>query len=294
MGKELLVNDSDVWALHLVSTPIAVMADYGLSTYVGLSSDDPINTRNKNTDFSVVISVFGNSKLIGRAKIAKLKPNEHRFFSLDKELEKLGWHHDARLCVVHRLPSSLIENGKIKQKNENEKHDYSMYRTVVQYRYSDKGMGGLIYETPPGFNKIGRKPHFLSFSNKLYLDDQVENYLVFINYSVSSEYSQDANVKLHFYSPDGKQFADETINVKSFDYHCLHVNDLVQVPGGSKFLSYNAAGTSSALIPLSILVNPENGGVSVEHSHPPQEYLMTDWSLTSKIKLEAAKYLFEN
>jgi hypothetical protein len=294
MEKELLVSDSDSWALHLVSTPIAVMADYGLSTYVGLSSDDPINTRNKDTQFSVIISAFANSKLIGRAKIAELKPNEHRFFSLDKELEKLGWHHNARLCVVHRLPSSLIENGKIKQKSEGEKYDYSMYRTVVQYRCSDKGMGGLIYETPPNFNRVGGKPHFLSFSNKLYLDKQVENYLVFINYSVSSEYSQDANVKLHFYSPDGKQLIDETINVKSFDYYCLQVNDLVKISEGSKFLSYSAAGTSSALIPLSILVNSKNGGVSVEHSHPPQEYLLTDWPLISKIKLEAAKYLFEN
>lgn len=283
-----------MWALHLASTPIAVMANYGLSTYVGLSSDDPTNIRNKGTQFSIIISAYGNSKLIGRAKMAELKPNEHRFFCLDKELEKLGWQHDTRLCVIHRVPSNLIDKDKIKQKEVSAKHDYSMYRTVVQYRYSDKGMGGLIYETPPNFNKAGRKPHFLSFSNKLYLDNRVENYLIFINYSISPEYSQAANVKLHFNRPDGKQLVEQVINVKPFDYYCLHVNNLVEVSDGSKFLSYNAASTSSALIPLSILVNSDNGGVSVEHSHPPQEYLMTDWPLISKIKLEAAKALFEN
>ena len=131
--KKILIKDSDIWALNLVSTPIAIMANYGLSTYVGLSSDDPTNTRNKGKQFSVIISVYGNSELIGRAEIAKLKPNEHRFFCLDKELEKLGWQHEARLCVVHRVPLNLMDEGKIVQNRESEKRDYSMYRAVNNY-----------------------------------------------------------------------------------------------------------------------------------------------------------------
>ena len=292
MREQLQISDSSIWALHLASTPIAMMANYGLSTYVGLSSDDPTNMRNKGEKFSVIISAYGHTKLIGRAKIYELNPNEHRFFCLDEELKKLGWQLDTSLCVVHRVPSTLLEGAKIKQKEANTKLDYSMYRTVVQYRYAEKGMGGVIYETPPNFNIAGRKPHFLSFSNMLYLNGQVENYLVFINYSVSPEYSQTANVKLSFNNTEGKKIVNKEVFVPPFDCYCMNINQIGELANEKIFVSYTAATTTSALIPLSILVNVNNGGISVEHSHPPQEYLMADWALISKIKLAAAKYLF--
>lgn len=295
MSEALSVENSNIGPLNLVSTPIAIMANYGLSTYVGLSSDDPANIRNKDVEFLLILSAFGNSALIGRAIIGQLKPHEHRFFSVDAELKKLGWDKEAKLCVIHRVPSNYLVNGEIRYIQKETKPDYSMYRAVVQYGVPGGGMGGVIYETPPNFNLAGRKPHFLSFSNKLYLSNQVDNYLVFLNYSVSPEYSQAAEVKLHFYNAQGNQVAQKLIQVKPFDYFCLKVKDVLKGQRNSEqFLSFNASSISSALIPLSILVDRSCGGVSVEHSHPPQEYLMADWPVVSEIKLRAAKSLFES
>lgn len=295
MYKALSVGNSHIGPLNLVSTPIAIMADHGLSTYVGLSSDDPANSRNKDVEFLIILSAFGDSALIGRAVIGQLKPHEHRFFSIDAELKKLDWGNEAKLCAIHRVPTEYIVNGEVRNIHDETKPDYSMYRTVVQYGLPGEGMGGVIYETPPNFNLVGRKPHFLSFSNKLYISNEVDNYLVFLNYSISPEYSQAAEVKLHFYNAQGSQVAQKLIQVKPFDYFCLKAKDVLKgLVEGEKFLSFNASSISSALIPLSILVDRSSGGVSVEHSHPPQEYLMADWPVVSKIKLQAAKYLFEN
>lgn len=291
--KELInISDSRLWVLHLASTPVAIMARYGLTTYVGVSSDDPTNIRNKGEKLTVILSAYAQSKLIGRVKIFELNVNEHRFVCLDDELRKLDWDSDTTLCVIHRVPTVLLETTAINQNEANTNFDYSMYRTVVQYTYKEKGKAGVIYETPPNFNMVGRKPHFLAFSNMLYLHHQVENYLVFINYSVSQEYSQVANVKIKFNNIKGEKIVNKEIAVNPFDCSCLNINQISELSNESLFASYTAATTSSALIPLSILVNANNGGISVEHSHPPQEYLMADWASISKIKLAAAKYLF--
>ena len=114
MSRPVSVANDDLGPLHLASTPIAILAPYGLATYAGLSGDDPADTRNRNVTFSVVLSAFGGSRLIGRRELRTLGPHEHVFLSLDEELGKLGWRERATLCVVHRVPSPYLAGDEIR------------------------------------------------------------------------------------------------------------------------------------------------------------------------------------
>jgi hypothetical protein len=292
MTRPVTIDGADLGPLHLASTPIAVLSKYGLATYAGLSGDDPGGTRNRDVTFSVVLSAFEGSKLLGRRELRTIGPQEHVFISLDEKLAELGWR-EASLCVLHRVPSQYMADGRIGSGNGSDrKPDYRMYRTVVQYGTLGGAMGGLVYETSPNMNVTGRKPHFLSFTNKVYLCEGVDNYLVFLNYSISADYSHEAEVKLAFHDPDGRRVAETAIRVPPYDFACLRVNDVVTCARDPGFFSVSAASVTSSLIPLSVIVNRRNGGVSAEHSHPPQEYWMADWPFVNAMKLRAARYLF--
>jgi hypothetical protein len=292
MTRAITVENADLGPLHLASTPIAIMAKYGLATYAGLSGDDPAHTRNRDVSFSVVLSAFAGSKLLGRRELRTLGPHEHVFISLDQQLEEFGWR-ETSLCILHRVPSQYIADGRIRRGEvPGRKPDYSMYRTVVQYGTPNGGMGGLVYETPPNLNVTGRKPCFLSFTNKVYLSEGVDNFLVFLNYSVSADYSQETEARLAFHGTDGRKVAAASLKVPPYDFACLRVNDVVTSASDPGFFSVSASSVTSSLIPLSILVNQRNGGVSVEHAHPPQEYWMADWPLVNAMKARAARHLF--
>jgi hypothetical protein len=290
----LLKEPTNHKLLHLVSTPIAIMARQGLRTFAGVTADDPSNIRNAGISFLVLLSVFGQGRLLGRIMVRTVAAHEHYFIDIDSEVAKHDWTDIASLCVVHRIPSQYVSGESLVDDTVNETHgDFTMYRTVVQYGIEGKGMGSVIYETPPNLNLTGRRPHFLSFSNKIYLHPETENHICLLNYSVSPDYSQSADVKIVFRNANGTCIGSESITVPSFDFGCVRVDKIIQAEP-STFVSFTAASVSSALIPLSVIVNRTAGGVSVEHSHPPQEYMMTDWSVINGIKLQAAKALFSN
>lgn len=292
MSQIISVPDSELGYLHLASTPVALMAQYGLKTTIGLSGDDPGATRNKTVRFSVIISAYGHSKLIGRVKIAEIGPKEHRFFSLDDELEKLDWLAKTTLCIVHRVPVDLLGNSLDANESKVSHAAYTMYRTVVQYESALGGKGSVIYETPPNFN-MRKTPHFLTFSNKIYLNDDTKCRLIFLNYSVRPDYDQEAEVQIEFCNAAGENIARKKVIANPLDFHCVDIDDVL-ADCNETFVSFSASSVTSALIPISVIVSKNNGGVSVEHSHPPQEYLMADWAVTGKIKIEAARHLFAN
>ncbi len=279
--------------LHLVSTPIAIMAEQGLRTFAGVTGDDPSNARNFGTSYVVLLSIFGKSKLLGRIIAGVVGAKEHYFLDLDSEIAKQDWTNAATLCVVHRIPTQYLNGNELSNAPVTHTHaDFSMYRTIVQYAVDGGGMGSVIYETPPNFNLLGKKPHFLSFSNKIYMHPKNDSFLTFLNYSVSPNYSQAADLKIEFRDELGTCIGNHTLTVPAMDFSCVRVSDILS-SFTSPFVSFTAASVTSALIPLSIVVHHPTGGVSVEHSHPPQEYLMADWSIVNFIKMQAAKSFFE-
>lgn len=279
--------------LHLVSTPIAIMAKHGLRTYAGVTGDDPLNVRNIGTTYLVLLSIYCKGQLVGRIMAGFVRAHEHYFINLDDEIAKQGWSDTATLCVVHRIPTQYLSGDRLNDTPVTQTHkDFSMYRTVVQYAVDGGGMGSVIYETPPNLNMTGKKPHFLSFSNKIYLHPENDSLLTFLNYSVSSDYTQAADVKIEFRDEAGTCIGNHSLTVPAMDFSCIRVSDILSFVT-SPFVSFTVASVTSALIPLSVVVHRPTGGVSVEHSHPPQEYMMSDWLTINSIKLQAAKSFFE-
>ena len=279
--------------LNLVSTPIAIMARHGLRTYAGVTADDPSSKRNTGVNFVVILSIYGEGLLLGRINVGTVFAHEHYFIDIDAEVARYKWSDTASLCVVHRVPTSHISKNRKSDNIGSHKHaDFSMYRTVVQYALEGSGMGSVIYETPPNFNVIGSKPHFLSFSNKIYLHPDTQNHLCLLNYSISANYAQAADVKIEFRNASGNCIGCEKVTVAAFDFECVIIEKYIQA-STSTIVSYSAASLTSALLPLSIITNKRSGSVSVEHSHPPQEYMMSDWSVINRIKRHAAKSIFE-
>ncbi len=239
----------------------------------------------------VILSIYGNSKLISRKVIDTLKPNSHKFYAIDEELEKLNILDQADFCVLHRVPTDLMLLNEIPEIVEvKELPDFDMYRMVVQYTSPEFNKGSVIYETPPNFNQNKNRGNFLSFSNKIYLTDSVKNNLVFINYSTNRNFDSTANVKLSIYNSDGLNLKTESFKVKPFSFSVFEVNSL-KLKTKEKFLTFTAAADGLSLIPLSVSLCTSNGGVSIEHSHPPQAYIMAPWFITANIKKAAVKIL---
>lgn len=289
----LLQGSANPKLLHLASTPIAIMAKWGLRTHAGVTGDDPSNARNMGESYLVLLSIFAHGKLLGRIMVGTVSAHEHYFVNVDAEVAKQGWSETASLCVVHRIPTKYVSGNRLKDTPVTQTHEnFSMYRTVVQYAIEGGGMGSVIYETPPNFNMTGKKPHFLTFSNKIYLHEDTDSHLVFLNYSVSPDYGQSADVNIEFRDAAGACIGRHSLSVSAMDFSCIRVGDMLAATS-SPFVSFTAASITSALIPISVVAHRRYGGVSVEHSHPPQEYLMADWSVINGIKLRAAKTLFE-
>ena len=277
--------------LNISSTPVAILSNIGLKTSVGVSSDDPKKERHLTLEMHVILSIYGNSKLISRKIIDTLKPNSHKFYSIDEEIEKLNLLDTADFCVLHRVPTNLMPSNEIPELVEvEESPDFDMYRMVVQYSSAELNKGSVIYETPPNFNQNKNRGNFLSFSNKIYLTENVKNNLVFINYSTNRNFDSTANVKLSIYNSDGLNLTTESFTVKPFSFTAFDVNAL-KLKTKEKFLTFTAAADGLSLIPLSVSLCTSDGGVSIEHSHPPQAYLMAPWLVTANIKKAAVKML---
>jgi len=108
----------------------------------------------------------------------------------------------------------------------------------------------------------------LSFSNKIYLTGDVTNNLVFINYSTNRDFNSTANVSLSIYDSDATKLTTQSITVSPFSFSALNINEL-KLSTKEKFLTFTALADNLSLIPLSVSTCISNGGVSVEHSHPP-------------------------
>lgn len=274
--------------LNLSSTPIAILSELGLKTYAGVSSDDPKSERHLTTEFLVVLSAYGLNGLIARAIIDRLPPHHHKFYYLDDELQKMSIAEPVRLCAIHRVPANLIKDDTIPEAVElDETPDFDMYRIVVQYGTTSGSMGSVIYETPPNFNRVSKRGEFLSFSNKIYVSEKADTHLIFLNYSVNRNYSDSAQLHFNLYDSAGSLVSNKTLDVPSFNFVAINSKELMPT-NPSKFYSYVASAIGNSLIPLSVIVCKSNGGVSVEHSHPPQAYIMADWQINSGIKRAAA------
>ena len=276
--------------LNLISTPAAVLPQMKLELSMGLSSEDPMVGRHPSEPYDVYLSVYApDGGLAKREALGRLAPHRRQLFdvsSIVRPFEFQGNH----LVVMHRVPASLAERyGTIEEPvSLPDETDYMMFRSYVQYAYAGSGgaHGGIIYEIPHRFNEPapGKRPSaVLTFTTKIALSEAVETSVVLINCSTTPRYQTTAEYAYTIYAGNGTHVATGSRRVAPFTVEALQMRDLIPAQavaeardphdGLSHFCFYGIC-EQAALAILVLNLAPAQRGVSVEHTHPTQGYLM--------------------
>ncbi len=299
--------------LNLISTPIAVLNSLKLDLQVGLSSDDPMVGRYPSEPYDAYLSVYSpEGSLLDRSHLGNIPPNRRKFFDLTAITRRFvsGTDH---LVVVHRVPSRLIpgdasDTASLEPEIElRQPRDYSFFRSLVQYSYPQGGNGAVVYETPPGLNSKGlnskgsgpRSVSTLTFTCQMVLSEHTNTNIAVIHHSVDASYSHVADYNYGLYSLGGELVASGGISIGPFSVGVLNIGELVprqrvqeDMDPIDRRSAYTFVGCCDDAIVLPVVVNvaPELGAVAVEHTHPPQSYLMPqDFGLKYRVKSEATK-----
>nr|MBI3612729.1 hypothetical protein [Nitrospirota bacterium] len=287
--------------LNLISTPVPVLNSLGLNLAVGLSSEDPVVGRRPSEPYRAYLSVYSpEGKWLTRCDLGEIPPNRRRLFplsALTRELVPAGDH----LVVVHRVPARLVaQAGALDEPLEMDAApDYSMFRSLIQYAYPGRGNGSVIYETPPRLNvrKPGAPPSTtLTFSSKIILSQGVQTFVVPIHASMDPGYSAACRYHYFIFDQTGRQVLNRSVTMPAFTVRALDlgaeispdaVRQATDPEDGLATFTFIAYSDDAALAPLILNVAPGLGGVSVEHTHPAQAFLMP-FNEKDKNRLKAA------
>ena len=274
--------------LNLISTPIPVLNSLGLELSVGLSSDDPIAGRRPSEPYMAYLSLYSpEGKWLERRTLGEIPPSRRRLFGLSaitRQCVPTGDH----LAVVHRVPTRMVNQVQsLDEPLEMERApDYSMWRSLIQYSYPSRGNGSVIYETPPRLNvrKAGAPPSTtLTFSSKMVFSSEVKTYVVPIHYSMDPGYSSACRYHYLIFDPEGRQVLNRTVILPAFTVQALDlprelsaetIRQATDPKDGLATFTFVAYSNEAALAPLILNIAPNLGGVSVEHTHPAQAFLM--------------------
>jgi len=274
--------------LNLISTPVAVLNSLGLNLRIGLSSEDPMVGRHPTEPYEAYLSVYSpEGVLTGRTHLGRIPPDRRRFFDISSITRQSvsGLDH---LVVAHRVPSRLLPPGS-NPEDEIEltsEPDYSVFRSLVEYSFPDGGNGSVIYETPPRLNANPGgpgSPSTLTFSCQTVISQEVNTHIILINYSVNRSYSHIATFNFALHSDSGEMVASERVDVGPFSVSVIDMAEIV--PGrlverhrdpSDGLSSFTLVGYCDDAVLLALFVNttPSLRAVSVEHTHPPQTYIL--------------------
>lgn len=294
--------------LDLISAPIPVLNSLGVNLRLGLSSEDPMVMRHPPEQYRAYLTVYSpEGVLMERLTLGDIPPERRQFFdisSIARELVPQGDH----LCVVHRVPFSLLSQVSHVEEPLDVGHppDYSMFRSLVEYSFSDGGNGSVIYETPPALNirKAGRPPsNTLTFTSKVVISELVNTYVVLIHYSMDPRYSQICDYRFGIFSMDGTPIVSDSLSMGPFSVQIIDVGRLLPKTeleksrhSGDGLATFTFVGfTDQASVP-SLVINASHQlrAISVEHTHPAQEYLLPkdleQWRTVKSNAVEQWKY----
>lgn len=266
---------------HLISTPVPLLPNLGLSVKLGLSGEDPAGHRHAGLGFSVWLSVYSpQGKLVKRWKAAELPAGDRLLLDLSAATAEFGFT-EPHLAVVHRVPAELDEDAE---------YDFDMFRTMVQLERPGKGSGSVIYETPPRFNLKPGNGSFFSFTNQVVTGPKTTTYLVLLHYSVNPGYAHTAKRRVILYNADGSLSAVDDGTVPPFSVGLTELSALGAAGGGLRQRSLVVCSPDASLIPLFVNVDEVLGGVSVEHTHPPFTYLGMPGEAAGRIRRDAIEH----
>ena len=276
--------------LNLISTPAAVLPTLGLELAMGLSSEDPMVERHPSEPYDAYLSVYApDGTFARRLALGQIPPHRRGFFLVSKLLEPFGFQEN-HLVVAHRVPRSLTgRSGDVAEPVElPDGLDYGFFRAYVQYAYPGSGgaHGGLVYEIPHRFNEPleGRpSPVVLTFTTKIVLSDVVSTSIVLIHCSTDPGYTATAHYAYAIHAGDGSRVAVGQCAVPAFAVRVLDLRALIPhdavlqtrdpQDGLSHFCLYGICEDAAVAV-LVLNLAPALNGVSIEHTHPTQGYLM--------------------
>ena len=270
-------------ALDLISTPIAILNATALQTRAGISGDDPLCERMIGERFRVLISFFDPTGIFAeRVELEPIGPGERRLVDLSG-LARERFGAQNALAIVHRVPFSVCPPGQEPDKTEisgNPHDNFDLLRVMVEYGYAGRGKGAVIYETPPGINGARRKAQSaLILSSKIAVSQQQNTSMLLINMSEDLSYRGRVTARARVFSADGQEAVAREIEVAPFSFVLLSMRDWLLETGrpvGDDLETYSVVAWSreGALIPLFLQTHERTGSVSIEHSNPPQVYLL--------------------
>ena len=277
-----------VQLLNLISTPVPVLNSLGLELSVGLSSEDPAIGQSPAETYLAYLTVYSpEGEILERSLLGEVPPRRRRQFALSAITRKLVPSRD-HLVVVHRVPARLaaqvqsIENPL----EMDSQPSYPMWRSLIQYAYPGKGNGSVIYETPPRLNvrRPGAPPSTtLTFTSKIVFSSQVNTVVVPIHYSMDPGYSATSRYHYLLFDQEGHEVLSRTVTLPAFSVRVLDIlrelpEALIQKVTDSTdefaVFTFVAYSEDAALAPLILNLAPALGGVSVEHTHPAQSFLL--------------------
>lgn len=278
-------------ALDLISTPVPVLNRTGLVTSVGLSGDDPLAERHHSETFRVIISIHGtDGSLTARRELDPIGVHERQRIDLSAIAHEVVGDEDV-LAFVHRVPISVCPIGSDPSAplgGDASPDDYEMYRTMVQFARGG-AHGGVIYETPPGLNDRRGRPGrgtALMFTSKILHGPSDRTLVCAINGSIDPAYTASVPLRMVVFDANGDAIATDEREIAAFTVSVLDMHEVVGDRSAGRNLSAVAWSSAGALIFL-VIEDAENH-VAVEHTHPPQAYLLADDPATRfRLKNEA-------
>lgn len=289
--------------LNLITTPLPVLNSLGLRTRVGLSSDDPMALRHTDEGFQAYLSVYSPEGIfMERVHLGEIPPHRRRMFDVTEIARNLVPGQD-HLAVAHRVPNNLLSQvADVENSIELPvEPDYQIYRSMLEYSYPEGGNGGVIYETPPGLNGQTpgkRKSDTLTFTCQVTISQTMQTHVVLVHHSVNPAYTNIANFSFGLFSMSGKHVATENVAIGPFSVKAVDIASIIPADtikrdadpqDGQSVYTFVGACEDAVIIPLFVNSAPAIGAVGVEHTHPPQAYLLpSDVSLKQRVKSEAA------
>jgi hypothetical protein len=290
--------------LSLITTPFPVLNSLGMGSRVGLSSDDPTALRHTDEEYQAYLSVYSSEGVLDqRIYLGAIPPNRRKLFDISSLTHQFvpGGDH---LCVVHRVPSNLLAQVTDVEEPLELEHlpDYYMYRSLIEYSYPRGGNGSVVYETPPALNvsRTGRPTsETLTFSSKIVLSELVNTYVVLIHYSQDPSYTTICPYNFSVLDMSGSTVASDRVGLGPFSVRVLDIGAIVPVEEVRRstdsedgLATFTFLGFSDQASVLSLVINASQqlGAISVEHTHPAQEYLLPrDLTDRRKTKSDAIK-----
>lgn len=290
--------------LNLITTPAAVLPKSGLELSMGLSTDDPMVGRHVSEPFDAYLSVYApDGTFAKRLVLGQVPANRRRLINVSEMIRSFNFE-DPHLVILHRVPASLAERfGTVDEPVAlSDDTDYSFYRSYVQYAYpSGQGAhGGVIYEMAPHFNEPppGRGPsEVLTFTTKMVLSEKVQTIVLLLHPSTNPNYAVHARYSYALYDAEGSAVALGDRVVAPFGVGVVDIgaavpqealNRLRDPEDGMTNLSFHGICQDASMMIVVLNVAPVLGAVSVEHTHPPQGYLMApSTAVQRRIKHEA-------